>query len=162
MMRNGDVENEQVLSTWEIIYKKLAELEDDVLSKQRFLLGQYLTAVDIRMTMTLLRWDSSYRGAFFLTGGRGGILISDGYPNLKAYVRDVYAVIKPAVDFTAFQQYYRIRQALQQAHRVQYPQEGENIEADEPLADLKEIIDSAGEPAGPRPGTPNQVPLCCF
>jgi len=157
LMKNAGVESEHVLLTREGIYNKLAELEDEDLSNRRFLLGNILTAVDIRLTMTLLRWDSSYRGAFLLLGGRGGILVGDGYPNLKAYVRDVYSLIKPVVDFTAFRQYYRIRQSLQAAHYRMHPEDqevkaaGENSENLPPLADLKEIIASANGPAGPRP-----------
>jgi len=155
-MRNADVESDDVLLTREGIYSKLAELEDEVLSEKRFLLGPHLTAVDIRLTMTLLRWDSSYRGAFNLNGGRGGVLVGDGYPNLKAYVRDIYTLIKPVVDFTAFRQYYRIRQSLQAAHYKMHPEKQVKADGDSsqnlpPLPDLREIIASAEEPAGPRP-----------
>jgi len=158
-MQSGDVESDQVRVERETVYSKLAELEDGVLSRRRFLMGSYLTAVDVRLAMTLLRWDSSYRGAFCLSGGRGGVLVGDGdecgYPNLRAFVRDVYRVLEPVVDFTAFRQYYRIRQSLRAVHRSLHPEEGEEGKGDAedmpPLADLREIIASAKEPAGPRP-----------
>jgi len=144
LMRNGDVETPHILTARETIYAKLAELEDGVLSKQRFLLGPKLTAVDIRLTMTLLRWDSSYRGAFSLKGGRGEILVGDGYPNLKGYIRNMYSIIKSVVEFSNFRQYYRIRQALQAASNT--PNADIPVEDAEELADLEEIMVSAGKP----------------
>jgi len=95
------------------VYAALDELEDK-LSRGRFLMGTPApTAIDIRLTMTLLRYDSSYRQGFALRGGRGGILVGDtpdtapGYPVLGAYVRDMYARLRDAVDWPSFRHYYR-------------------------------------------------------
>jgi len=114
LMKNHDVESEPVLVARKEVYEKLAEVEK-LLSQQRFLLGDKMTAPDVRLAMTLFRWDASYRDAFVLKGGRGGILLGGGYPNLKAYLRDLYVVMEPAIDFVAIRQYYRIPQAIEHA-----------------------------------------------
>jgi putative glutathione S-transferase len=149
---NGGVENETVLNARKGVYDKLSEL-NLLLSKQRFLLGDKMTAPDVRLAMTLFRWDASYRDAFVLKGGRGGILIGDGYPNLKAYLRDLYVVMEPAIDFVAIRQYYRIRQGVNKAFvRSQGKKYEEEKEKDlPPIPDLREIIASAKKAAGPRP-----------
>ena len=122
------------------VYATLDELEDK-LSRQRFLMGTAgPTAVDIRLTMTLLRYDSSYRQGFALRGGRGGILVGDeseglkaaaGYPVLGAYLRDMYAGLKASVDWPAFLQYYRW---------------APGVAAHEPLPDLARIAQAADAP----------------
>lgn len=119
------------------VYAMLDEL-DTRLKTRRFLLGTQLpTAVDIRLTMTLLRYDFAYRPAFGLQGGKGGILVGQGpddapgYPVLCEYVRDMYAFVKPSVDWTSFSQYYRL---------------GRCHPATEPLPDLRRIEDSAKKP----------------
>eukprot|EP00756_Hemistasia_phaeocysticola_P001647 Hpha_TRINITY_DN11156_c0_g1::TRINITY_DN11156_c0_g1_i2::g.28070::m.28070/K07393/ECM4, yqjG; glutathionyl-hydroquinone reductase len=116
----------------EKVYSTLEELEEKLKSR-RFLMGGAITAVDLRLIMTLLRYDSSYRGAFQLQGGRGGILVGEGYPTLQGYVRDVYAMIKTVVDWPSFFQYYRW---------------GVGLPRDQPLPDLAPIIASAEQPHG--------------
>ena len=106
------------------VYQSLRGL-DETLAAQRFLLGTATpTALDVRVTMTLLRFDIAYMHAFGLRGGEGGLLLRDataaapsdggaavpaplGYPHIAAYVRDMYSFIKPTVDWSAFTQYYR-------------------------------------------------------
>ena len=95
------------------VYATLDELEAK-LTKQRFLMGtREPTAVDLRLTMTLLRYDIAYRHAFGLDGGRGGIFVGategapSAYPALSAHTRDVYSRIRPAIDWPSFLQYYR-------------------------------------------------------
>jgi len=157
---NGGVDNDAVLAARAGVYDKLSEL-NLLLSKQRFLLGDKLTASDVRLAMTLFRWDASYRVAFVLMGGRG-ILLGDGYPNLKAYLRDLYVVMEPAIDFVAIRQYYRIPQAIEHAAAVAAFECADGSSAAEekkeeqqlpPIPDLRPIIASAKEPAGPRPST---------
>ena len=110
------------------VYATLAMLESR-LTGQRFLCGGSVTAVDVRLVMNLLRWDSSYRAAFGLGGGEGGILLGDGYPSLRGYVRDLYALIgADAIDWPSFRQYYR--------WGVGHPQ-------GEPLPPLEPLIASA-------------------
>jgi glutathionyl-hydroquinone reductase len=121
------------------VYETLDELEKRLATRRYLMGGAQPTAVDIRLTMTLLRYDSSYRCAFALRGGRGGVLVGDteggapGYPNLCGYVRDMYAQIQPEVEWPSFRQYYR--------WAVGHP-------ADAPLPSLTAIVASAGAPHG--------------
>eukprot|EP00584_Thalassiosira_punctigera_P018365 CAMPEP_0172551874 /NCGR_PEP_ID=MMETSP1067-20121228/41814_1 /TAXON_ID=265564 ORGANISM="Thalassiosira punctigera, Strain Tpunct2005C2" /NCGR_SAMPLE_ID=MMETSP1067 /ASSEMBLY_ACC=CAM_ASM_000444 /LENGTH=399 /DNA_ID=CAMNT_0013339723 /DNA_START=80 /DNA_END=1279 /DNA_ORIENTATION=+ len=148
---NGNEENEAVRAAREGVYHKLEEL-DERLSRRRFLLGDELSAPDVRLAMNLFRWDVSYHDAFVLNGGRGGILVGgdgddgDGYPHLRAYLRDLYVVMEPCVDFVAMRQYYRMPQAMEKAAGVER-EEGEPV----PLPDLRPIVASARQCAGPRP-----------
>lgn len=139
---SGGVESEGVLAARKGVYDKLAEL-DDLLSDRRFLLGDELTAVDVRLAMNLFRWDCAYRHAFFLEGGRGGILIGDGHPNLRSYLRDLYPAMEPMVDFRAVRQYFRIRKSANYGKA----KEDDEKEDSRPLPDLRPIIASAKKPA---------------
>ena len=119
-------------------YAMLDELEAKLATRRFLLGGAQPTIVDIRLTMTLLRYDASYRVGFRLTG-RGGILVGDAqggapsYPVLGAYVRDIYALVKPTVDWPAFRQYYRWAPGARDA---------------EELPDLERIVEAAGAPHG--------------
>ena len=119
------------------VHRTLAELET-ALSSRRYLLGDQLTAVDIRLLMTLLRYDAAYRAGFNLDqGDAGGILVSTpgtiGYPTIAAYIRDIYADIVPTVDWPSFRQYYRWAPTP-------------NLSKQDPLPDLDGIIASASLP----------------
>lgn len=115
------------------VYAALDDIEAQ-LGKSRFLIGHDSPSVaDVRLAMTALRYDSSYRCAFGLSGGRGGILSSDcGYPNLQGYTREMYARLGGDVDWLSFRQYYRWA--------------GQDFEG--PLPDLEELIASASAPHG--------------
>ena len=100
-----------------VLYAALEGIEEKLASR-RFLLGTpHPTAIDIRLTMTMLRFDIAYRQGFGLRGGRGGVLVGEGpssseagYSNIGAYVRDVYTYIGgtfTAEDWNAYLQYYR-------------------------------------------------------
>lgn len=90
------------------VYAALDDIEAQ-LGTSRFLLGsESPSVVDVRLAMTALRFDSSYRCAFGLDGGRGGILSLDcGYPNLRGHTRDMYAHLGNDVDWLSLRQYYR-------------------------------------------------------
>ena len=117
------------------------------LASRRFLTGATIRAVDIRLVMTLLRYDSSYFDAFGMqlvdaeqaapsTPQRGNVLTGDGYPHLKAYVRDVYqSGVGPTVHWESFNQYFR--------WTVGHP-------ADAPLPDISRIVASAEAPCPER------------
>lgn len=61
------------------------DILDEKLSKQRFLLGECLTAADWRLFTTLIRFDVVYVGHFKCNLRR----IID-YPNLGGYIRELY------------------------------------------------------------------------
>ena len=165
LMKNHDVESEPVLVARKEVYEKLDEVED-LLSKQRFLLGDKLTAPDVRLAMTLFRWDASYRNAFLLKDGREGILLGNGYPHLKAYLRDLFVAMEPTIDFVAIRQYYRIPQAIEHAAAAAAECDDGGSAAEEkkeeqqldPIPDLRPIIASAKQPAGPRPSAGGDAP----
>jgi putative glutathione S-transferase len=68
------------------LFETLDQLEER-LSGQRYLLGDQLTEADVRLWVTLARFDSVYYSHFKCNIHR----ISD-YPNLWAYTRDLYAL----------------------------------------------------------------------
>ncbi len=66
------------------LFSTLDEIEQ-VLATQRYLCGDKLTLADVRLFTTLFRFDAVYFGLFKCNLHR----ISD-YPNLGAYLRDIY------------------------------------------------------------------------
>lgn len=66
------------------LFATLSEL-DQRLGPQRFLLGPSLTEADIRLFVTLVRFDAVYHGHFKCNLRR----IAD-HPNLDGYLRDIY------------------------------------------------------------------------
>ena len=69
---------------FDALFARLDWLED-LLSTQRYLLGNQLTEADIRLWPTLVRFDAVYVGHFKCNLRR---LVD--YPNLWAYARDLY------------------------------------------------------------------------
>jgi len=109
------------------VYGMLQVLDTELASK-RFLFGPNITAIDLRLTANLLRFDVAYYDAFALRGGKGHILLGSSYPNLKGYLRDMYQYVKPGVFWATYYQYYRWNVGL--------PKE-------KPLPKLEPIIESA-------------------
>ena len=66
------------------LFDQLDQLESR-LSKQRFLVGNYLTEADIRLFTTLIRFDPVYHGHF-----KCNIRQIADYPNLFNYLLDMY------------------------------------------------------------------------
>mmetsp|Transcript_32428 Transcript_32428/g.54225 ORF Transcript_32428/g.54225 Transcript_32428/m.54225 type:complete len:347 (-) Transcript_32428:1008-2048(-) len=66
------------------LYKALDRVEE-ILSKSRYLIGNTLTEADIRLFMTLIRFDEVYVVYFKCNVKR----IAD-YPNMRDYLRDIY------------------------------------------------------------------------
>ncbi|WP_210398302.1 glutathione S-transferase family protein [Motiliproteus sediminis] len=88
------------------VFCALDELEQR-LSGRSYLLGEQLTALDIRIFVTLVRFDVAYHGAFKCNLRR----IAD-YPNLSRYLRHLYRLpgMAETVDIDAIKQgYYSIR-----------------------------------------------------
>lgn len=86
-----------------------------VLSEQRFLCGDRLTAADICMFTTLVRFDSVYYTHFKCNVRR----IVD-YPNLWGFVRDIYQrpEVRPTVHMDHIKQhYYRSHETIN-PHRI--------------------------------------------
>ena len=127
----GNVEAAQAAA--QIVYQTLDALDTKLATRRYLMRTRAPTVVDIRLAMTLLRYDTSYRAAFDLRGGNGGLLVESGYPNLRGYVRDMYQQLKPAVEFRAFRQYYRW---------------GPGLQPHEPLPEVGPIIASAEAPHG--------------
>lgn len=71
------------------LFAKLDELEDR-LKSSRFLLGDRITEVDLRLFPTAIRFDVAYATIFKCSRKR----IAD-YPNLRAWLRDIYQIQFP-------------------------------------------------------------------
>ncbi|WNW14192.1 glutathione S-transferase family protein [Pseudomonas sp. DTU_2021_1001937_2_SI_NGA_ILE_001] len=84
------------------LFAKLDELEQ-LLGKQRYLSGEYLTEADIRLFTTLIRFDAVYHGHFKCNLRR----ISD-YPNLSHWLRELYQWpgVAQTVDFQHIKHHY--------------------------------------------------------
>src|SRR5207302_1000263 len=76
---------------------------ENLLATRRFLTGERLTEVDIRLFTTLIRFDAVYVGHFKCNLRR----IAD-YPNLSAYTRDIYQLpgIAGTVNFAHIKRHY--------------------------------------------------------
>ncbi|MCA1438929.1 glutathione S-transferase family protein [Ensifer sp. IC4062] len=58
---------------------------DQHLAQNRYLAGAYLTEADIRLFVTLIRFDAAYHGAF-----KCNIRRIEDYPSLSNYMREIY------------------------------------------------------------------------
>lgn len=87
-----------------LVYRRLDWLEER-LSKNRFLFGDRLTDSDIRLYVTLARFDTAYYFAFRLNWKR----IRD-YENLWNYAKELYAIpaFREATDFDAIKRGYML------------------------------------------------------
>ena len=80
------------------------DMMESRLSRTRYIIGQDMTFLDIRILMTLLRFDTAYYHAFGCTTRR-----ISSYPHISSYCSDMYSQISPetTVDWESFYQYYR-------------------------------------------------------
>lgn len=86
------------------VFSTLDKLEN-ILSKQRYLIdNEHLTETDVRAWTTLLRFDPVYFGHFKCNQK----MISKDYPNLYAFVRDIYQTdgIKDTVNIDEIKRHY--------------------------------------------------------
>lgn len=91
---------------YENAYKELFESLDrceEILSKQRYIAGDVLTMADIRLFMTLIRFDPVYV-VYFKTNKA---LIRE-YPNLREYTKELYQIpgIKASVNIRHIKTHY--------------------------------------------------------
>lgn len=93
---------EQYELNYNLVFRRLDLLEEH-LGKNRFLFGDRLTDTDIRLYVTLARFDSAYHVAFRLNKKR----IRD-YDNLWNYAKELYSIpaFKEATDFDAIKKGY--------------------------------------------------------
>lgn len=70
----------------EHLFSALDEIENTRLSKHRYLLGDSLTEADIRLFMTLVRFDEVYV-VYFKCNRR---MLMHDYPNIHNYMRELY------------------------------------------------------------------------
>ena len=79
------------------------DMLDERLGKGRYLFSDRLTEADWRLFTTLVRFDAVYVGHF-----KCNIRRIDDYPNLSAYLRDLYQTtgIKETVDFRHIKDHY--------------------------------------------------------
>lgn len=91
-------------AAYDTVFARLDILEEE-LGKTRFLLGDYITESDIRLYVTLARFDAAYYNGFKVNKKR----IYD-YENLWAYVRDLYQTpgFGDTTDFDAIKQHYHL------------------------------------------------------
>jgi putative glutathione S-transferase len=87
---------------FDILFAALDEMEEK-LSRQRYLVGDRLTEADIRLFTTLVRFDAVYYGHF-----KCNLREIRDYPNLWAYVRDIYQVpgVADTVDMLHIKAHY--------------------------------------------------------
>jgi len=78
------------------LFDALDQLEARLSDGRRYLFGERLTEADIRLFVTLIRFDVAYHGAF-----KANLRHLDDYPALSAYTRRIYRHpdIGPTVDF---------------------------------------------------------------
>lgn len=93
---------------YEVLFTRLDELEER-LSGKRFLFGDYITEADIRLYVTLARFDVAYYSVFHANKYR----LKD-YPNLWGYARDLYATdgFGDTTNFEAIKTHYYLSAKL--------------------------------------------------
>lgn len=93
---------EQYELNYHLVFDRLDLLEEH-LSKNRFLFGDYITDSDIRLYVTLARFDTAYYFGFRTNKKR----IRD-YDNLWNYAKELYSIpeFKEATDFDAIKRGY--------------------------------------------------------
>ncbi|HCG00022.1 MAG TPA: glutathione-dependent reductase [Chloroflexi bacterium] len=96
------VTQEAYEDAFDALFARLEELEDK-LGSRRYLAGDQLTEADIRLWVTLARFDAVYHGHFKCNKRK---LIE--YPNLWAYARDLYSrpEFRETTDFDQIKRHY--------------------------------------------------------
>ena len=84
------------------LFNALDQIEK-ILSKQRYLIGNFITESDWRLFTTLIRFDSVYVGHF-----KCNIKQIESFPNISHYLKDLYQIgnIKKTVFFDHIKEHY--------------------------------------------------------
>lgn len=87
-----------------LVFARLDALEEQ-LSIKRYLLGDYITESDVRLYVTLARFDAAYYNGFLLNRNR-----LTEFKNLWAYARDLYQThgFGDTTDFVAIKKHYHL------------------------------------------------------
>jgi len=90
--------------SYDTLFERLDELENR-LSDKRFLFGDFITDSDVRLYVTLARFDVAYYVAF---KANRNLLID--FPNLWGYMRDLYQTpgFGDTTDFDAIKKHYHL------------------------------------------------------
>lgn len=93
---------------YDTLFDRLEELEQH-LSAKRFLMGDFITDADVRLYVTLVRFDIAYYSVFKANKHR---LVD--YPNLWGYARELYLTpgFGDTTDFEAIKKHYYISASL--------------------------------------------------
>ena len=99
---------------FDILFARLDQLEERV-SKQRYLFGDFITDSDVRLYVTLARFDTAYYGAFKTNRNR----IID-FPNLWGYARDLYQTygFGDTTDFESIKKGYYLGATSQNRYNI--------------------------------------------
>ncbi|MBP2643310.1 MAG: putative glutathione S-transferase [Firmicutes bacterium] len=89
---------------YDTVFNRLDELEKR-LSKQRYLFGNQITDSDVRLYVTLARFDAAYYNGFRVNRNR---LVE--FQNLWAYARDLYQIpgFGDTTDFESIKKHYHL------------------------------------------------------
>lgn len=89
---------------YNLVFNRLDILEER-LSDQRFLFGDRITESDVRLYVTLARFDVAYYNGFLVNKK----MLKD-YPNLWRYARDLYSIpaFGKTTDFEAIKKHYHL------------------------------------------------------
>lgn len=100
---------------YDTLFDRLEELEQH-LSAKRFLMGDFITDADVRLYVTLVRFDIAYYSVFKANKHR---LVD--YPNLWGYARELYLTpgFGDTTDFEAIKKHYYISATLSPHNKKQ-------------------------------------------
>lgn len=105
---------EEYEKNYDLVFRRLDALEER-LSKSRYLFGDFITDSDVRLYVTLARFDAAYYFAFRLN--RNPVR---SFPNLWNYAKDLYTLpaFRDTTDFDAIKRGYLLGDKVQNPYRL--------------------------------------------